>query len=206
MAIFIVPRGRTPQLILERDFGKNDPDPSRPTWGAAMASAGGWVYLYGTARPKSGAFGYSLRVARLRPDDLLNQGRWQYWDGKRWQRSASRAKELIPAVGGVSQTLSVFAKNGRWYVLSKRDEFLGNDLVVWTASRPTGPFTAPATLADIPSDLAGGELRYMPLAHPDLLPERDSIIVSYSRNNTDQSKVKTNPFLYRPAFLRVVLP
>ena len=206
MAIFIVPRGKAPQLILERDIGKDDPSTTRPTWGASMASYGGWVYLYGTARPKTGSFGYSLRVARLRPNDFLDQSRWRYWDGKSWQPNASRAKVLIPAVGGVSQTLSVFTKNGRWYALSKRDEFLGNDLVVWTAPGPAGPFTAAVTLAEIPSDIATGELRYMPLAHPDLLPEPTSIIVSYSRNNTDIGKVKNDPFLYRPSFLRVTLP
>jgi hypothetical protein len=206
MAVFIVPRGQTPQLIMERDLGKDDPNTTRPTWGAAMASSGGWVYLYGTARPKTGSFGYSLRVARLRPNDLLNQSRWRYWDGKSWQRDPARAKVLIPAVGGVSQTLSVFTKNGRWYALSKRDEFLGNDLAVWTAAGPNGPFKATATLAKIPSNVAAGELRYMPLAHPDLLPERNSIIVSYSKNNTDLSKVKDDPFLYRPSFLRVALP
>lgn len=207
VTIFIVPRGRTPQLIVARDVGVDDPDPSRPTWGAATAIHDGWIYLYGTARPKTaGVFGYSLRVARLRPDDLLDPHRWRYWDGHRWQPDPDRAAELIPAEGGVSQTLSVFPKNGRWYALSKRDEFLGSDLTVWTAPGPTGPFTASEPLANLPSESASGQLRYMPLAHPDLLPDDDSVLVSYSRNNTDVGKVMANPFLYRPSFLRVPLP
>ena len=32
------------------------------------------------------------------------------------------------------------------------------------------------------------------------------MIVSYSRNNTDATKVQNDPFLYRPQFLRVALP
>src|SRR3546814_6926392 len=100
-------------------------------------------------------------------------------------RSQIAAQELIPARGGVSQTLSVFEQDGTWYALSKRDEFLGTDLTVWTASSPTGPFTAHGALAQMPSDTVKGDLRYMPLAHPGLLPQDGTMVVSYSRNRTD---------------------
>jgi hypothetical protein len=207
IALFVVPRGRTPQLLDVQDLGPDSTDPSRPTWGAATAVADGWIYLYGTARPdKDLVFGFSLQVARVRPDDLLDTSRWRYWDGQRWQSRAADAAALIPAQGGVSQTLSVFEQDGRWYAVSKRDEFLGTDLVVWSAPSPTGPFTASAPVAQIPSDEDTGQLRYMPLAHPDLLPEKGSVIVSYSQNQTDVSKVVKDPFLYRPRFLRVPLP
>ena len=61
-------------------------------------------------------------------------------------------------------------------------------------------------MAKLPSDPQTGELRYMPLAHPDLMPDQASVLVSYSRNNTDFKKVQGDPFLYRPQFLRVRLP
>ncbi|MCL3818523.1 DUF4185 domain-containing protein [Aeromicrobium wangtongii] len=207
IALFVVPRGRTPQLLDVRDLGPDSADASRPAWGAATAVDDGWIYLYGTAQPdKELVFGFSLQVARVRPDDLLDASRWRYWDGRRWQSRASSAAELIGAEGGVSQTLSVFEQDGRWYAVSKRDEFLGTDLVVWSAPAPTGPFTASAPVAQIPSDEDTGQLRYMRLAHPDLLPEKGSVIVSYSQNQTDVSKVVKDPFLYRPRFLRVPLP
>ena len=206
-AVFVVPRGGTPQLIAQRDIGPDSADRSRPTWGAAAAVQGGWVYLYGTANPGQDAvFGFSLRVARVRPDDLLEPDRWRYWDGHGWVADARDAAELIGATGGVSQTLSVFRHGDRWYALSKRDDFLGTDLTVWTAPTPHGPFTAGTTLASLPSDTARGELRYMPLAHPDLLPRSGSVVVSYSRNNTDTGAVQRNPLLYRPRFVRVTLP
>ncbi|MRK00100.1 DUF4185 domain-containing protein [Aeromicrobium sp. S22] len=205
IAVFIVPAGKTPQLIRVRDIGRDLSGTTRPTWGAASAVQDGWVYLYGTANDGS-AFGYSLQVARIRPDDILEPSRLRYWDGSRWQRDASRAAVLIPAQGGVSQTLSVFEQDGRWYAVSKRDEFLGTDLVVWSAPGPTGPFVAGPTVARIPSDERSGTLRYMPLAHPDLLPEKGTVVVSYSQNNADVARVDDNPFLYRPRFLRVTLP
>ena len=46
----------------------------------------------------------------------------------------------------------------------------------------------------------------MPLAHPDLLPRSGSVVMSYSRNNTDTGAVQRNPLLYRPRFVRVPLP
>ena len=207
IALFIVRRGDAPQLLEVTDIGPDLADSSRTTWGAAATVEGGWVYLYGTAHPDEDlVFGFSLQVARVRPDDILDPGRWRYWDGSRWQKRASAAATLIPADGGVSQTLSVFQQDGRWYAVSKRDEFLGSDLVVWSSPGPTGPFVAGQPVAQIPSDKKTGTLRYMPLAHPDLLPEKGSVVVSYSQNNTDVSAINDDPFLYRPRFLRIALP
>ncbi|WP_162891380.1 DUF4185 domain-containing protein [Aeromicrobium sp. A1-2] len=207
IALFVVRRGDTPQLLEVRDIGADLAGTKRTTWGAATAVEGGWVYLYGTASPGADlVFGFSLQVARVRPDDILDASRWRYWDGSRWQQHASEATTLIPATGGVSQTLSVFRQAGRWYAVSKRDEFLGSDLVVWSSPGPTGPFFAAPPVAQIPSNEKTGALRYMPLAHPDLLPEQGSIVVSYSQNNTDVGEINANPFLYRPRFLRIPLP
>ena len=208
IAVFVVQPGRTPQLIDQRDIGPDDPDRAHPTWGAAAAVHGGWVYLYGTAQPgpagrlrllAAGGAGASGRHPRRRSGGPTGTA-------VAWQRDERRASVLIPAEGGVSQTLSVFEKGGRWFALSKRDEFLGSDVVIWTAPGPTGPFTASKVVARIPSDSSTGTLRYMPLAHPALLPTRNTVVVSYSQNNTDLAQVAANPFLYRPRFLRVALP
>lgn len=206
IAVFIVPRGGTPQLVDQRDIGPDDPGLDRPTWGAASAVHEGWAYLYGTSNPGSDlVFGYALSVARVRPDDILDRSKWRFWNGSEWVREAEQAVELIDAVGGTSQTLSVFEQDGTWYALSKRDEFLGTDLTVWTATSPEGPFTAGDVLAQMPSDIVQGDLRYMPLAHPGLLPEPGTMVVSYSRNRTNVDEIIKNPLLYRPRFLRVRL-
>lgn len=207
VAVFVVPEGETPQLVTVRDLGPDVDDVTRPQWGAATVVHDGWLYLYGTARPdEEGVFGFSLRVARVRPDDVLDQDQWRYWDGTDWQADAERAVELVPAVGGVSETLSVFRRGDTWYALSKRDDVLGTDLVVWRAPDPWGPFDAGTVVGELPSDAATGELRYMPLAHPDLLPRKGTMVVSYSRNRTDVGEVIEDPFTYRPRFLRLPLP
>ena len=206
LATFVVPRGQTPQLVDRVDIGRDVVDPSRPMWGAATAYEAPWVYVYGTARPRDATLGgFSLRVARVRPDDVLDTQAWRYWDGRSWQPDPAPAEVLIPAQGGVSQTLSVFHQGKHWYAVSKRDEVLGTDLTLWRAPSPTGPFEVLEVAAEIPSDAATGTLRYLPLAHPELLPQPGTVVVSYSQNNTDFEAVEDDPRIYRPRFLRVSL-
>jgi len=206
IALFRVDRGATPQLLHVVDLEPDDPSRQRPTWGAAGAMHGGWLYLYGTSNPeKPLVFGWSLSVARMRIDDVTDMSRWQFWDGHAWQKDASKAATLIPAVGGVSQTLSVVEQHGTWYAISKRDDFLGSDLVVWSSPTPEGPFTAGPALAHIPSSADGTTLRYMPLAHPDLLPKDGTMVVSVSRNSDSLALIDQDPTRYRPYFLRIRL-
>ncbi len=207
VAVFVVPRGETPQLVAVQDVGPDAADITRPEWGAAAVLDEDWLYLYGTANPDQAyVFGFSLRLARVRPDDVLRPSAWEYWSGSEWVGDPEQSQELIPAEGGTSQTLSVFSDGQHWHALSKRNEFLGSDVVVWTAPDPWGPFDDGRTVASLPSDAAEGRLRYMPLAHPGLLPEPGTVVVSYSQNRTDVGLVVEDPTRYRPRFLRVDLP
>jgi hypothetical protein len=211
IAVFLVQPAGIPQLLQVKDLGKDDPNRQDPAWGASLARAGDWVYLYGTAQPNEpGVFGFSLRVARARVETILDQSTWRYWDGSDWKAKSAEAVELIGATKGVSQTLSVFSlqRGGitKWYALSKSDEFLGTNLQVWEAPSPTGPFGPGQTVAQLPSDLSKGELTYMPLAHPDLLPKPGTLVVSYSRNVTDNTDLMDDPTAYRIRFLRIKLP
>lgn len=208
LALFVVPVDGTPQLLGVTELGPDDADPARPEWGAAMTIGDdGWLHVYGTARPTaSDALGFAMRVARVPVDSALDLSSWQYWDGSTWQSDPDFAVDVIPARGGVSQTLSVFHDGNRWYAVSKLDGDLGDQLVFWTSPGPTGPFTPTDPVATIPSDPETGAVTYMPLAHPDLLPVPGTMVVSYSRNNTDFSKVKADPSIYLPTLIRVPLP
>ncbi|WP_286931236.1 MULTISPECIES: DUF4185 domain-containing protein [Aeromicrobium] len=203
VAIFRVEPGRAPVLQRVVDLGEDDPDTSRPTWGAAATVVGDSVYLYGTSRTSDAGFGWAVSVARAKLADVTDQSKWRYWDGKKWQRDADGAATVIEQDNGVSQTFSVFREGKRWYALSKRADFVGTDLVVWTAPGPTGPFVAAPPVAKIPSTASA--LRYMPLAHPELFPQEGTMVVSVSRNTKD-GDVQADPSLYRPEFLRIDLP
>jgi hypothetical protein len=204
----VVPRGGTPQVLSVLDVGPDDPDPARPVWGAATVVDGEDLYLYGTSRAADAELGtgFAVRVARTRLEDVGRPGTWRYWDGSSWVADPGAAAELIGAADGVSQTFSVFATADGWAALSKRDEVFGQDVVVWTAPSPAGPFAAGPAVAQLPSDAVTGTVRYMPLAHPWLLPRPGTMVVSFSQNRLDATEVVEDPLLYRPAFLRIRLP
>ncbi len=205
LAVFRVDRDQPPVLQRVADIGEDDPSTARPSWGAAAAVDGTTVYLYGTSRPTDEGFGWALSVARVELVDIGTPAKWRFWDGSTWQRDADRAAVVIPEDNGVSQTLSVFEQDGTWYAISKQADFVGTHLVAWTAPTPQGPFTANPPLAEIPS--TDDVLRYDPLAHPDLLPQDGTMVVSVSRNTTTKSdQIATDPSLYRPEFMRVTLP
>lgn len=205
IARFSLSASGVPRLDAVTELGADRRDPQDPAWGAAAALTRRWAYLYGTStRPLPGIHGFALRVARTRVDDLEAQSHWRYWDGSTWDEDPERATPLISEVGGVSHTLSVFRLGGRWWAFSKRDEFLGTDLALWSAPSPRGPFSDPEVVGHLACDER--ELRYMPLAHPDLLPRPGTVVISWSRNNPDLAAVCDDPSLYRPHFARVRLP
>ena len=190
------------------DLGVDDSSRKRIGWGAASWRAGdGYVYIYGTANPERDlVFGWSLHVARTTPDRLFDIGSWEYWTGSGWSADESSATAVIDAVGGVDQTLSVFARDDSWYAVSKRDGYLGRDVVLWTSPAPTGPFAPSTVLASRPSQPEAGIFAYAALAHPALFPEPETMVISVSRNATDPDAITADPTLYRPEFFRVPLP
>jgi hypothetical protein len=197
-----------PQVMSVADIGGDNPSRQRIGWGAASWRADdGNIYIYGTANPERAlVFGWSLHVARVPAEEVFDPSSWRYWDGRTWADDPEHAATLIPATGGVSQTLSVFEQDGRWFAVSKRDDFLGQDIVIWTASTPVGPFISAEVVAQRPSDPQAGIVRYAAVAHPTLFPEEGTIVVSISRNATDPDRVAADPTLYRPEFFRVPLP
>ena len=74
------------------------------------------------------------------------------------------------------------------------------------AATPNGPFYQGPVLAVLPSELVAGHLVYMALAHPDVLPQDGSMVVSYSRNDVRLQHILDDPTQYRPRFLRVWFP
>ena len=197
-----------PQLIRVLDIGADEPSRQRIGWGAASwRGDDGLVYVYGTANPETElVFGWSLHLARVRPEQIFDATAWEFWTPRGWDARATDATALIPAEGGVSQTLSVFSREGRWYAVSKRDDYLGSDVVIWSAAEPTGPFVASEPVAQRPSDVDAGIVRYAVLAHPTLYPQDGTLVVSVSQNTTDPDALAIDPTLYRPEFFRVPLP
>lgn len=208
VAVFRVEHGELPELVEVTDLGPDNPATENPAWGAASAiGPDGYAYIYGTFKPGDGSsFGYGVKVARSAVADVPHQQKWTYWDGQSWQGDPAKAAVLVQPVGGTSQTFSVVFRGGKTYLISKRDEALGQDLIAWTGDRPQGPFVASDPLAYIPSQPEKHLWVYMPIAHPDLMAKPDSVVVSVSRNSDDLSLVLADPTLYRPFFMEITLP
>jgi len=203
-----IPHEGAPRVLETIDLQADDPSRSRTTWGAAMwRGDDGWIYVFGTRNPqRAGVYGWSLHAARARWGDLADQDQWQFWDGERWSSQRSQVATLIGADGGVAQVLSVFARDDAWYAVSTKDGDLGDEIVVWDAPTPTGPYSPHEATLHTPPDRLDGRLAYLVSAHPDLFVEPNSVVVSYSRGSANWDALVARPLEYRPRFVRVPLP
>jgi hypothetical protein len=112
---------------------------------------------------------------------------------------------VLPAAGGVSQTLSVDVVGGEFVAVSKRDGDLGDFVYTWTAPAPTGPWRARRSVR-APAGFDSGRLQYAPLAHPEVPLADGELLVSISRNTTDLGALVRDPALGRPRFVQIPPP
>jgi hypothetical protein len=205
-AVFTVAGDGVPQLQKVMEITPDNTASDQVNWGAAATVHGDWYYVYGTRLPdQPGVFGRELYVARAPVDDPGNRDKWRFWDGSRWQSSRTAAVATLPAVGGVSQTLSVSVVDGTFVAVSKRDGDLGDFVYTWTSRKATGPWTPRQGVA-APSGVDSGELEYAPLAHPEVPLTDGRLLVSISRNTTDFQHLLDDPEVGRPVFVEVHRP
>jgi hypothetical protein len=203
-AVFTVATDGTPQLSEIMRISPDDDSLDQVNWGAAAAVHGPWFYMFGT-RQTGHDFGRELYVGRAPISDPTDRSRWEFWDGGRWGSDMSRAAAVLPAPGGVSQTLSVDRIDGQWVAVSKRDGDLGDFVYVWTAPTPYGPWSPRKGVA-APAGFDTGHLTYAPLAHPEVPLADGKLLVSISRNTTDPQRLFDDPEVGRPVFAEVERP
>lgn len=203
-AVFTVSTDGTPQLFEIMQISPDDDAIDQVNWGAASAVYGSWFYMFGT-RQTGHDFGRELYVGRAPISDPTDRSRWQFWDGHAWGSAMGRAAAVLPAQGGVSQTLSVDRIDGQWVAVSKRDGDLGDFVYVWTSPTPYGPWSPRKGVA-APAGFDTGNLKYAPLAHPEVPLADGKLLVSISRNTTDPQRLLDDPEVGRPVFAEVERP
>ncbi|HEY1133531.1 MAG TPA: hypothetical protein VGE77_03070 [Nocardioides sp.] len=208
-AVFTVGADGVPTLAEVVEVTPDDPALDQVNWGAAATVAGDWFQVYGT-RQVEGELGRELYAARAPVDDPRDRTRWEFWDGASWQADIDAATAVLPARGGVSQTLSVDAvgaggSGGGFVAVSKQDGDLGDFATVWTAPSAEGPWT-PGDRVPAPSGVGTGDLQYAPLAHPEVPLANGRLLVSVSRNTTDLARLLADPEVGRPVFTEISLP
>ncbi|WP_375493499.1 DUF4185 domain-containing protein [uncultured Jatrophihabitans sp.] len=206
-ATFDVASDGVPQLRGITPITPDNPSGTQINWGAAAFTTGKWIYVYGSrSTGEKGVFGRELLVCRVPIDTPRDPTGFRFWDGSTWQAKASRARPVLAADHGVSQTLSVDRlASSDYVVVSKRDGDLGDFAYVWRGSSPTGPFT-PHEAFSAPSDYPSGELQYAPLAHPEITMADGGLLVSVSRNTTDLARLGAEPSLGVPRFVETKRP
>ena len=200
-AVFDVTPGKPPQLEKVLPVTPVSRNPQQVNWGAAATTDGRWYYVYGTRLPK-GSLGRQLYVMRLPATSPAQKKTWRFWDGAHWQPDVHKARAVLPASGGVSQTLTVDAVDGHFVAVSKRGGDVANFIYKWTAPHAWGPWVAQQELA-APGGFDTGKLKYMPLAHPEVRLKSGKLLVSVSRNTTDLQALLANPKIGRPYFVEV---
>jgi Domain of unknown function (DUF4185) len=203
-AVFTVTPDGTPELFEILEISPDDDALDQVNWGAAAAVHGRWFYMFGT-RQTGQDFGRELYVGRAPVADPTDRTRWRFWDGVGWGASMDAAAPVLPAQGGVSQTLSVNRLGDQWVAVSKRDGDLGDFVYVWTAPAPYGPWT-PRRGVPAPAGFDTGMLTYAPLAHPEVPLANGKLLVSISRNTTDPERLFDDPGVGRPVFVAVERP
>jgi hypothetical protein len=199
-AVFTVRDGDAPQLQKVFDVTPDSTDEEQVNWGAAAVVDAPWIYVYGTRLTgKQGVFGRELYVARLPTSDPEDRSGWEFRAADGWTKDRSRAVAVLPAVGGVSQTLSVDVLGGTFVAVSKRDGDLGDFVYTWTAPDAHGPWT-PRKALSAPAGFDTGDLEYAPLAHPEVPLTSGRLLVTVSRNTTDSQRLLEDPELGRPTF------
>jgi hypothetical protein len=203
--VFRLPPGGAPTPADQLDITPDSPETTQVNWGSAMTVHDGWIYVYGTRLPTRTSFGRALHVARAPADDARDRRTWRFWDGRGWVPDARRAAVVLPAAGGVSQTLSVDVVDSRFVLVSKRDGDLGSTVYAWASASPTGPWQATRGVRAQFQD-PEGNLKYAPLAHPGIRLADGRLLVSISRNTTDFARLLDRPGLGRPVFAEIDRP
>ncbi|MBP1816879.1 DUF4185 domain-containing protein [Mycobacterium sp. OAE908] len=142
----------------------------KPPPGSADAAAG-WVYSYGTPSGRGG----TVYLSRVNQYQILDQTKYQYWNGTKWvANNPAAAKPILPgkqttgffgfgattvypSVGEMSVQYNPYLKK---YVMLYADG--GNNVVMRTSDTPQGTWSAPKTL--VTSAKMPG--LYAPMIHP----------------------------------------
>lgn len=161
----------------ERDPGLLFPDPE-PSFQAAALVDGPDVYVYACESDQPLQTGCFVAQAPLASAE--QRAAYQFWDGKQWVSSISQAQPILH--DPVSFSISWNACLNRF--LAVYSPIFSNDIMMRTAPRPVGPWSAPVLMFHgmTPETGYNNDAR----EHPELASNGGrTVIVSYVRPQRD---------------------
>jgi hypothetical protein len=171
-------------------------------YGEAVVQEKDWTYIYGIeSLAPDKAFTKILHVARARTGHVM-EGGWGYWDGKAWASTPLTSARLAEGVG--NEMSVVKTKHG--YRAIAMQHSLSAHVVMFTAKRPEGPWSAATVIYTAPESNAQ-TVTYNAKEHPEH-HGKNWISVSYNVNaqSTNSNGLYSDVRNYRPRFIRVYIP
>ncbi len=170
-----------------------------PVYGFSVASDQEWTYLYGNNH-LYGRGTTENRVARVPRGRLL--ATLTYWDGEAWTAHANAAISILTH-GTFACRLYVFRHGNRWLATAKDDEFYGDEILLFEAPQPTGPWRIIQSFAP-PTKTGDTQTCTYDAMACTLTP--GSLLLWWSNNAYDEQLVRAEPAIYRPSFTQLALP
>ncbi|UCG57102.1 MAG: DUF4185 domain-containing protein [Phycisphaerales bacterium] len=171
-------------------------------FGSAVMRDGDFVYIYGASEDWSkGMSGRSMIVARARPDEMTDFGKWRFFSDGRWRDDIDTISELFDGTAteysvsyqpAIKQYVAVYTRNG-----------MSENILMRSAPTPVGPWSRPLKVYECP-EVAWHKsyFCYAGKAHPEISRENE-MIVTYVCNSTDFWEMAKDTRIYRPRFLRI---
>lgn len=184
------------------------PDPSRSLFGYSIVSDAEFSYLYGHCYRQfdaAGAIGFDsdcsphAYVARVPMGEFDQE--LEYWTSSGW--SDSRADRLPVLSSDISMPVSVQRFGDVYVAASNEGDWFGDDVVVYTAAAPQGPWSE--ALRYTPETTCGaGCNNYGAFVLPEL--DDDRVVIAQSNNARDMRYAFELASLYRPDVRAVDVP
>jgi hypothetical protein len=141
-----------------------------PSFDKAML-VGSDLYLYGTSN--DGSSDLPVVMARVPLAQLADRSAYRFWDGKAWSADVASVRPIMSWVPG-EMTISYNAWLGGY--LAVHSGPFSNDVLMRTAPRPEGPWSAPIVAVKGIAPPQGGN-DYAGKEHPELASDGGRIVV-----------------------------
>lgn len=174
---------------------------------AGAPNPDGYLYVYGYR--DEGPLSRKLAIARCKPENVEDFGRWEYYAGKNhW---SNKLVDAVGVVGSVSTELSVSpilsgSQKGK-YALVYTPGTIGSKIALRLADSPVGPFGEERILYEENETKKLGKecFAYNAKAHP-VLSRSGEMLISYNINSNDSSfRIFREADIYRPRFVVINL-
>lgn len=179
-----------PDLTLEKIIPTNNS--GTIDWSSCTYEEGDYVYIYGVESTKYNKFMHVSRRKRNTPFRNV-----EFYNGTTWVNDSAQSKRIF---GGLSEQYSFFQHKGKYYLLSQ-GTLLDDDIFMWDAASPVGPFSNKRHVYKTPQ-YGGNIITYNATVHYEFT-DGDKLLVGYCTNSFDATDLFTNADNYRPYFITI---